>query len=203
MTLAVDDDDVAVDVAGDDFAPVVAQNDAATCRRGVEEVFSKRPKSAARLSGENAIMGQRAGGELRGTVGYVIDQFRKCTELATLSPNSERDYNTATKAPQECSTGRVDIRCHASRITHHASRIMRTTIDIDDPILKDLKRLQRREGKSLGRLVSDLLALALATQQRSSQPAAPVFKWIARRMHARVDLADKDALLNAMDDLGR
>ncbi|KAB2867691.1 MAG: antitoxin, partial [Burkholderiaceae bacterium] len=38
---------------------------------------------------------------------------------------------------------------------------MRTTIDIDDPILKDLKRLQRREGKSLGRLVSDLLAQAL------------------------------------------
>ena len=80
---------------------------------------------------------------------------------------------------------------------------MRTTIDIDDPILKDLKRLQRREGKSLGRLVSDLLALALATQQRSSQPAAPAFKWIARSMHARVDLADKHALLDAMDDLGR
>ena len=80
---------------------------------------------------------------------------------------------------------------------------MRTTIDIDDPILKDLKRLQRREGKSLGRLVSDLLALALATQQRGSQPAAPVFKWIARPMHARVDLADKHALLDAMDDLGR
>jgi len=85
-----------------------------------------------------------------------------------------------------------------------ASRIMRTTIDIDDPILKDLKRLQRREGKSLGRLVSDLLALALATtQQRGSQPAAPVFKWIARPMHARVDLADKLALLDAMDDIGR
>jgi hypothetical protein len=80
---------------------------------------------------------------------------------------------------------------------------MRTTIDIDDPILKDLKRLQRREGKSLGRLVSDLLAVALALQQRSSLPAPPVFKWIARPMHARVDLADKHALLDAMDELGR
>jgi hypothetical protein len=80
---------------------------------------------------------------------------------------------------------------------------MRTTIDIDDPILKDLKRLQRREGKSLGRLVSDLLAMALATQQRGSQPAAPAFKWIARPMHARVDLADKHALLDAMDDMRR
>lgn len=80
---------------------------------------------------------------------------------------------------------------------------MRTTIDIDDPILKDLKRLQRREGKSLGRLVSDLLAVALATHQSSSQPAAPAFKWIARSMHARIDLADKHALLDAMDDIGR
>ena len=81
---------------------------------------------------------------------------------------------------------------------------MRTTLDIDDPILKDLKRLQRREGKSLGRLVSDLLALALASpEQRGSPPAAPVFKWIARPMHARVDLADQHALLDAMDDIER
>lgn len=81
---------------------------------------------------------------------------------------------------------------------------MRTTVDIDDPILRDLKRLQRREGKSLGRLVSDLLAIALATtQQRGSPPAAPAFKWIAQPMRARVDLADKHALLDAMDDLGR
>ena len=80
---------------------------------------------------------------------------------------------------------------------------MRTTIDIDDPILKDLKRLQRREGKSLGRLVSDLLAQALAAQPRGSQSTAAVFKWIARPMRARVDLADKHALLDAMDDFRR
>jgi len=38
---------------------------------------------------------------------------------------------------------------------------MRTTIDIDDPILKEVKRLQAQQGKSLGRLVSDLLAQSL------------------------------------------
>jgi hypothetical protein len=74
-----------------------------------------------------------------------------------------------------------------------ASRSMRTTIDIDDPILKDLRRLQRREGKSLGRSVSDLLALALALRQRDSQLKLPVFQWIARPMHARADLANKHA----------
>jgi hypothetical protein len=77
---------------------------------------------------------------------------------------------------------------------------MRTTIDIDDPILKDLKRLQRREGKSLGRLVSDLLARALAEERRGTRPSPPKFQWISRPMRARVDLADKDAVLDAMDD---
>jgi hypothetical protein len=80
-----------------------------------------------------------------------------------------------------------------------SSRIMRTTIDIDDPILRDLKRLQQREGKSLGRLVSDLLAQALAAQ-RSRQPAAPPLHWVSQAMGPRIDLRDKDALRDALDE---
>ena len=79
---------------------------------------------------------------------------------------------------------------------------MRTTIDIDDPILKEVKRLQRREGKSLGRLVSDLLAQALAGL-REVPTGPPQFRWIAKPMGARVDLSDKHALLDAMDDAPR
>ena len=79
---------------------------------------------------------------------------------------------------------------------------MRTTLDIDDPILKELKRLQRREGKSLGRLVSDLLAQALA-DVRNGQKSAPQFRWIAKPMGARIDLGDKHALLDALDDVPR
>lgn len=76
---------------------------------------------------------------------------------------------------------------------------MRTTLDLDAPVLKGLKRLQQRESQSLGRLASDLLATALA-QARSREPAlAPSFQWLARPMGARVDLADRDALLDAMD----
>jgi hypothetical protein len=84
-----------------------------------------------------------------------------------------------------------------------ASRIMRTTIDIDDPILRDLKRLQQREGKSLGRLVSDLLAQALAKPQAARGNATPPFAWRSKAMRARVDLADNDALLDAMDERSR
>ena len=77
---------------------------------------------------------------------------------------------------------------------------MRTTIDIDDPILKDLKRLQQRDGKSLGRLVSDLLAQALSGSMAEGQSAAPPFRWHSRSMGAKIDLADKQALLDAMDE---
>ena len=73
----------------------------------------------------------------------------------------------------------------------------RTTIDIDAPIVRDLKRLQKREGKSLGRLVSDLLAQALGA--RGARRTTPGFAWTTRRMQARVDLADKEAVHAILD----
>jgi hypothetical protein len=76
---------------------------------------------------------------------------------------------------------------------------MRTTIDIDDPILRDLKRIQQLEGQSLGRLVSDLLAQSLAARQ-SAPPAPTRFNWISQPMGARLDLRDKDAVRDAMDE---
>ena len=79
---------------------------------------------------------------------------------------------------------------------------MRTTIDIDTPVLDDLKRLQRREGQSLGRLASDLLATAMAQARSREQAPRPAFQWLARPMGARVDLADRDAVLDAMDASG-
>ena len=75
---------------------------------------------------------------------------------------------------------------------------MRTTLDIDDPILHDLKQLKAREGKSLGRLVSDLLAQALnARAAVSADTSRPV--WVAKPMRARIDLADKEAVHRALD----
>jgi len=72
----------------------------------------------------------------------------------------------------------------------------RTTVDIDAPILRDLKRLQRREGKSLGRLISDLLATALAKEP--DRPRTP-FRWTSKAMGARVDVTDKDTVYSILD----
>jgi hypothetical protein len=47
-------------------------------------------------------------------------------------------------------------------------------VDIDQTILAELKRLQREEGKSLGRPISDLLARALQEPKTAAAAAAPV-----------------------------
>jgi hypothetical protein len=74
---------------------------------------------------------------------------------------------------------------------------MRTTLDIETPVLKDLRELQRREGGTMGELVSRLLAEALA--RRPKRPVAPALDWTARPMGTRVDLADKDVVYAILD----
>jgi hypothetical protein len=78
-----------------------------------------------------------------------------------------------------------------------SSIIMRTTVDIDDPILREVKAIHQREGRSMGAVVSELLADALA--RRRSGRERPAFHWTSRPMKALVDLADKDALYAALD----
>ena len=76
---------------------------------------------------------------------------------------------------------------------------MRTTVNIDDFILKDLKKLQQRGGKSLGRLISDLLAQALR-ERKSAKASAKPARWIAKAMGSRVDLADREALYRTLEE---
>ncbi len=74
---------------------------------------------------------------------------------------------------------------------------MRTTLDIDDPILREIKALHEREGRSMGAVVSELVAEALA--RRRSSRARPPFRWTARDMKALVDLSDKEAVHAVLD----
>lgn len=73
----------------------------------------------------------------------------------------------------------------------------RTTVDIDGPVLREVRGLQRREGRSLGKVISELLAEALV--ERKKRRPAPHFEWISRPMGALVDLSDKEALYAALD----
>jgi hypothetical protein len=74
---------------------------------------------------------------------------------------------------------------------------MRTTLDIDDPILKEVRTLHEREGRSMGAIISELLAEALA--RRRSSGARPSFSWTSREMKALVDLSDKEAVHAVLD----
>jgi hypothetical protein len=81
-----------------------------------------------------------------------------------------------------------------------SSRIMaRTTIDIDAAVLRALKSRQRREGKTLGQLVSELLASVLDRDPDAADERAP-FVWSSKPMQALVDLEDKEALRRALGE---
>lgn len=77
----------------------------------------------------------------------------------------------------------------------------RTTLNLDSSVLRELKRLQSREHKSLGQIVSELLAGVLA--ERTSRQTPPAFEWASQPMHARVNLEDKEAVLAVVEELER
>lgn len=75
---------------------------------------------------------------------------------------------------------------------------MRTTLDLEKPVLDELKRLQKEEKIPLGKIASRLLAESLA-EKRAMEKKRPAFKWVSANMGAKVDIADKDALYRELD----
>lgn len=72
------------------------------------------------------------------------------------------------------------------------ARRMRTTIDIDGPVLRELKRVQKAERKTLTKLVSELLEDAL--KHRRTKRTLRTLRWTARPMGSRVDIDDRHAV---------
>lgn len=75
---------------------------------------------------------------------------------------------------------------------------MRTTLDLDPAVVRELRRRSDREGKSMGRVASELLAAATA---RDAETPAPEFTWVSADLGVpRIDLEDKEALRRALDE---
>ena len=73
----------------------------------------------------------------------------------------------------------------------------RTTIDLDAAVIRELKRRGAREGKSMGRLASELLARAIADP---SDVPAPAFAWQTAHLgRPNIDLEDKEAVHRVLD----
>lgn len=68
----------------------------------------------------------------------------------------------------------------------------RTTIDLDPQVVRELKRRSKLEGKSMGRVASEVLAAGLAGPQT---PAASALSWTVAELGAPyVDLEDREAV---------
>ena len=74
----------------------------------------------------------------------------------------------------------------------------RTTVDIDASVLRELKKRQELERKTLGQLISELVAKAMESENDAG--ASVPFSWITKDLEPRVDLEDKDALWSILDE---
>jgi len=73
----------------------------------------------------------------------------------------------------------------------------RTTLDLDASILRELKRRAKQEDKSIGTVVSELVAPALARRSRTRDGIT--HRWRAAPMGPpRIDLEDKEAVRRAL-----
>ena len=73
---------------------------------------------------------------------------------------------------------------------------MKTTLNIDDTVVAELKREAARQGRTMSELVETALRLLLRSQRkRGPIPALPTF----RSGGTLVDIADRDALYQAME----
>jgi len=76
--------------------------------------------------------------------------------------------------------------------------VARTTVDIDASVLRELKKRQQRERKTLGQLISELLAKAIESENDTTEPRP--LRWVTKDLQPRVDIEDKDALWSVLDE---
>jgi hypothetical protein len=73
---------------------------------------------------------------------------------------------------------------------------MKTTLNIDDTVMAELKREAARQGRTMSEMVETALRLLLLSQRkRGTIPALPKF----RSGGTLVDIADREALYQAME----
>lgn len=73
---------------------------------------------------------------------------------------------------------------------------MKTTLNIDDTVMAELKREAARQGRTMSELVESALRLLLRSQRKRGRiPTLPRF----RSGGTFVNVADRDALYHAME----
>ena len=79
---------------------------------------------------------------------------------------------------------------------------MRTTLDIDDTILRRARKLAAEEGKSLTRIVEEALRARVTPKKREGKHFRLRLLTKKGKLVPGVDLADRDALYERMEGRG-
>lgn len=79
---------------------------------------------------------------------------------------------------------------------------MRTTLDIDDHVLRQAKQLAAAEGKTLTRVVEEALRERIVRPRRGAKPFRLRLLTKKGRLIPGVNLADRDALYERMEGRG-
>jgi hypothetical protein len=78
---------------------------------------------------------------------------------------------------------------------------MRTTLDLDKPVLDGLKALQSKRRGSLSELASSLLAEALKRHETAESASPPArLDWTTANMGAKIDISDTELLHRTLDE---
>lgn len=82
--------------------------------------------------------------------------------------------------------------CHIAHMVFH----MKTTLNIDDTVMAQLKREAARQGRTMSELVETALRNLFRSQKKTAELSPlPMF----HSGGALVDIADRDALYQAME----
>lgn len=77
--------------------------------------------------------------------------------------------------------------------------MQRTTVTIDPPILRSVKEMGKREGKTLREVICELLVAGLRAKEQKKPLKLLNFKWHSQPMGARIDYSDKDEIYRILD----
>lgn len=73
----------------------------------------------------------------------------------------------------------------------------KTTVDIDDRLLREIKALSRKEGVSMKEALERLVATGLSSLKQ--KPREKKLAWKSSPSIALINIQDKDALYKALD----
>ena len=77
---------------------------------------------------------------------------------------------------------------------------MRTTLNIDDGLMRRVRQIAAERNQTLTQVIEEILRQAVSGQRLSQQQFKLNWITVAGRIQPGVDLSDRDALLEVMED---